>query len=49
MKETRKKDLKEARILQIWNVIYDVIEVVVSLIAGFTANSSARIICVNAA
>ncbi|MDT0651180.1 MULTISPECIES: cation transporter [Autumnicola] len=43
MKETRKKNLKEARILQIWNVIYDVIEVVVSLIAGFTANSSALI------
>ena len=43
MKEARKQNLKEARTLQIWNVIYDVIEVVVSLIAGFTANSSALI------
>ena len=43
MKEKRKKTLKVARTLQIWNVIYDVIEVAVSLIAGFTANSSAQI------
>ena len=43
MKEKRKKNLKVARTLQIWNVIYDVIEVAVSLIAGFTANSSALI------
>lgn len=43
MKEKRKKNLKVARTLQIWNVIYDVIEVVVSLIAGITANSSALI------
>ena len=43
MKKTRKKDLKQARTLQVWNVIYDIIEVVVSLIAGFTANSSALI------
>ncbi|MFC4097451.1 cation diffusion facilitator family transporter [Euzebyella saccharophila] len=43
MEKTRKENLKEARTLQIWNVIYDVIEVVVSLIAGITANSSALI------
>ncbi|BAO56107.1 cobalt-zinc-cadmium resistance protein [Nonlabens marinus S1-08] len=43
MEKTRKKNLKEARTLQVWNVIYDVIEVVVSLIAGFAANSSALI------
>lgn len=43
MEVTRKQDLKTARTLQIWNVIYDIIEVVVSLIAGFTANSSALI------
>ncbi len=43
MDTTRKQNLKEARTLQIWNVIYDIIEVVVSLIAGFTANSSALI------
>ena len=43
MDKTRKNNLKQARTLQIWNVIYDVIEVVVSLIAGFTANSSALI------
>lgn len=41
METTRKNNLKQARTLQIWNVIYDVIEVVVSLIAGITANSSA--------
>ena len=43
MKKSRKQDLKTARTLQVWNVIYDLIEVVVSLIAGFTANSSALI------
>ena len=43
MDKTRRNNLKQARTLQIWNVIYDVIEVVVSLIAGFTANSSALI------
>lgn len=43
MDQKRKQILKEARTLQIWNVIYDIIEVVVSLIAGFTANSSALI------
>ncbi|MTE25953.1 cation diffusion facilitator family transporter [Winogradskyella ouciana] len=43
MDATRQQDLKKARTLQIWNVIYDVIEVVVSLIAGFASNSSALI------
>ncbi|MCP9200613.1 cation transporter [Gramella sp. GC03-9] len=43
MEKSRKKDLKEARTLQIWNVIYDVTEVVISLIAGIMANSSALI------
>jgi len=43
MDKTRRNNLKQARTLQIWNVIYDVIEVVVSLIAGITANSSALI------
>ena len=43
MKSERKQDLKQARTIQIWNVIYDVVEVVVSLIAGITANSSALI------
>lgn len=43
MDKTRRNNLKQARTLQIWNVVYDVIEVVVSLIAGFTANSSALI------
>ena len=43
MESTRKKNLIRARTLQIWNVIYDVIEVFVSLIAGITANSSALI------
>ena len=43
METTRKNNLKQARTLQIWNVIYDVIEVVVSLIAGITANSSALV------
>lgn len=43
MDTTRQQDLKKARTLQIWNVIYDVIEVVVSLIAGFASNSPALI------
>ena len=43
MEKSRKKNLKEARTLQVWNVIYDVTEVVISLIAGITANSSALI------
>lgn len=43
MDAKRKEHLRQARTLQIWNVIYDVIEVVISLIAGITANSSALI------
>ncbi|MCF4100086.1 MULTISPECIES: cation diffusion facilitator family transporter [Flavobacteriaceae] len=43
MNKTRRNYLKKAKTLQIWNVVYDVTEVVVSLIAGFTANSSALI------
>ncbi|MAY83496.1 MAG: hypothetical protein CMP59_05110 [Flavobacteriales bacterium] len=43
MENNRNKYLKEARRLQIWNVIYDVIEVVVALIAGVSSNSSALI------
>lgn len=43
MEPTRKQNLKQARTLQIWNVIYDAIEVVVSLVAGFSSNSSALI------
>ena len=43
MKQEREANLKEARTLQIWNVLYDIIEVVVALIAGITANSSALI------
>ena len=43
MEPTRKSDLKKARTLQILNVIYDAIEVIVALIAGIIANSSALI------
>ena len=43
MKQERKGNLKEARTLQIWNVLYDIVEVVVALFAGITANSSALI------
>ena len=43
MESTRKSDLKKARTLQMLNVIYDAIEVMVALIAGITANSSALI------
>ena len=43
METKRKKNLNKARTLQILNVIYDVIEVMVSLFAGITANSSALI------
>lgn len=39
----RKKDLKIARKIQVYNIIYDIIEVVVSLIAGFTSGSAALI------
>lgn len=43
MNKERKKLLKKGRTIQVFNVIYDAIEVVVSLFAGFTANSSALI------
>ena len=43
MEPTIKRDLKKARTLQILNVIYDAIEVIVALVAGITANSSALI------
>ena len=43
MKDSRKNLLKRGRKIQIYNVIYDTIEVIVSLTAGFTANSSALI------
>ena len=43
MKQEREANLKEARTLQTWNVIYDIIEVVVAMIAGIIANSSALI------
>ncbi len=39
----RGKDLKSARKLQTFNVFYDSIEVIVSLIAGFSSGSSALI------
>lgn len=35
--QERKKDLKTARKIQVYNIIYDIIEVAVSLIAGFTS------------
>lgn len=43
MEIKRAEYLKEARTLQIWNVIYDAVEVIVALIAGITASSSALI------
>ena len=39
----RKKDLKTARKIQLYNIIYDTVEVAVSLIAGFTSGSAALI------
>lgn len=39
----RKKDLKGGRKVQVYNILYDIIEVIVSLIAGFTAGSAALI------
>ena len=39
----RKKNLKEARKVQTYNMLYDTTEVVVSLIAGFSAGSSALV------
>ncbi len=43
MDQDREQNLKKARTLQIVNVLYDICEVVVSLIAGFTSGSSALI------
>lgn len=39
----RKKDLEGGRKVQVYNILYDIIEVVVSLIAGFTSGSAALI------
>lgn len=39
----RKKDLKKARTVQVFNIFYDLTEVVVSLTAGFISGSSALI------
>ena len=41
--QQREKYLKKGRNVQVYNVLYDTIEVIVSLIAGFTAGSSALI------
>lgn len=41
--QRRHKNLKTARKVQTYNIIYDTIEVVVSLVAGFTSGSSALI------
>ena len=41
--EQREKYLKKGRKVQVYNIVYDTIEVVVSLTAGFTAGSSALI------
>lgn len=43
MKTTRARLLRKGRTLQVINVLYDTLEVVISLIAGFAANSSALI------
>jgi len=43
MEKERGKYLKKARKVQVYNVIYDTIEVVVSLIAGFSSGSAALI------
>ena len=41
--QQREKYLKKARKVQVYNIIYDTIEVGVSLTAGFTAGSAALI------
>ena len=41
--QQRKKDLKKAKKIQEYNIVYDTIEVGVSLTAGFIANSAALI------
>ncbi|GAB3338006.1 cation transporter [Marivirga atlantica] len=43
MDQQRYKYLKKARKVQVYNIIYDIIEVIVSLIAGFTSGSAALI------
>mgnify|MGYP003632053898 CR=1 FL=1 len=43
MEKQREKYLKKARKVQIYNIIYDTGEVIVSLIAGFTSGSAALI------
>lgn len=43
MEKERGKYLRKARKVQVYNVIYDIIEVVVSLIAGFSSGSAALI------
>lgn len=43
MENERGKYLRKARKVQVYNVIYDTIEVVVSLIAGFSSGSAALI------
>ncbi|MEK6480413.1 cation diffusion facilitator family transporter [Catalinimonas sp. 4WD22] len=43
MEKQREKYLKKARKVQVYNIIYDTIEVIVSLIAGFTSGSAALI------
>ncbi|MEX2574137.1 MAG: cation transporter [Balneolaceae bacterium] len=41
--QQRRNNLKTGRKIQVYNIIYDVIEVVVSLTAGFTSGSAALI------
>ncbi|SMG14176.1 cation diffusion facilitator family transporter [Marivirga sericea] len=43
MENQREKYLKKARKVQVYNIIYDTIEVIVSLIAGFISGSAALI------
>ncbi len=43
MEKQRKIYLKKARTLQLYNVLYDILEVCVSLIAGFSSGSAALI------
>ena len=43
MEKERRKYLRKARKVQVYNVIYDTIEVVVSLIAGFSSGSAGLI------
>jgi divalent metal cation (Fe/Co/Zn/Cd) transporter len=43
MEKEREKLLKKARKVQVYNVLYDIVEVIVSLIAGYTSGSAALI------